>query len=100
MSFDHNNCALGDQCKCADEVLADSNFRYWECANWGRSSLKMPALVHSGSHFTGTTADKLRKQLDERKRKQDKWEKATEERLGNDRAANPVQHLRKRGIHV
>jgi hypothetical protein len=89
-----DNCALGPDCRCVGEP------DYFNCTNWGRSTLAAPALTHTEQHYTGQSKKDVIRKLDERKRKMDNWTKRTDERLGNERAANQVKSLQKRGIKI
>jgi hypothetical protein len=100
MSFDRNNCALGEKCECSWPGGLVKNTEYWKCANWGRSTLSAPRIGHTESHYTGQSRADIMSKLDDRKRKMDKYNKATDDRLREVRHADPVRHLAKKGVKV
>jgi hypothetical protein len=94
VSFDTNNCALGPDCRCVGEP------DFFNCSNWGRSTLAAPRIGHAESHYTGQSKADLIEKLDARKRKMDKWNTTTNERLREIRHTDPVKHLAKKGVKV
>jgi len=97
MSFDKNNCALGSKCSCARDP------KYFNCPNWGRSSLPCPPVVQSKQdrlRVTKQAWDKKRdKMMREAERRLDKLkpQSETEEKLREIRH-NPMKHLQRKGV--
>jgi hypothetical protein len=104
MSFDPKNCSLERECKCAklmhSPVGKSHDIEYWNCPNWGRSTLTMPALVRGDPHYTGKSRDAVLKSIDARKRKMDKYHSETNKRLREIRHSDPVRHLEKKGVKI
>ena len=96
MSFDRNNCALESGCLCAETDC------YWECPNWGRSSLPMPGLTHDDAHYGVMTKEQAKRhaeKLHERQHRQERWAAQTNERMDAIRR-HPREHLRRKGVKI
>ena len=65
------NCAHGVDCSCATKVLVGARVKYWQCANWGRSSLGAPTIVgrdpayKSAPNAWGGVSPKYRQEMKE-----------------------------------
>lgn len=91
------NCALNEKCKCVNKL------KPWQCANWGRSSLGVPAVLHPREHWGSPSTDTM-KRIDEnfRRRAERTAEHhiETEKRLREIRHSDPRKHLRKKGVRI
>ena len=107
MSFTKSNCALGAGCTCAKDP------KYFNCPNWGRSTLSVPAIIGRDPQYGGggkkverakkpsrldyeRTVGALRRDSEKR----GKHFIETEKRLREVRHTDPRKHLRSKGIKV
>jgi len=106
--FTKTNCALGADCACV------RNSKYFNCPNWGRSSLAAPAIIGRDPQYGGggkkvERAKKKVSRLDYEKQvgalRRDGERRVrnfveTEKRLREIRHSDPRKHLRRKGIKI